>query len=182
MLLQRRSQIYRSQSVSAAESVSSSVSFLIRIRELLLVLKASKEIAPRSLFFPPLRSPSLLDDSLLPFAGSFLPRPKLAEPHGAIPIASSAWAYRLSIFIATRSACLSYIFQADRSNCGPYGFLNVLRIGEGHQQLSTGQDHLHLPLSMQAPTNTLRARYRGGSQQLSSPRVVTEFCIHHVSV
>lgn len=58
MLLQRRSQIYRSQSVSAAESVFSSVSFLIRIRELLLVLKASKKIASNPPFPAP-PNPSL---------------------------------------------------------------------------------------------------------------------------
>lgn len=58
MLLQRRSQIYRSQSVSAAESVFSSVSFLIRIRELLLVLKASKKIASNPLLtFPYIQLP-----------------------------------------------------------------------------------------------------------------------------
>ena len=76
MLLQRRSQIYRSQSVSAAESVFSSVSFLIRIRELLLVLKASKKIASNPPFPSP-PNPSLhlaLRSFSLPFFSLFFSR------------------------------------------------------------------------------------------------------------
>lgn len=158
MLLQRRSQIYRSQSVSAAESVFSSVSFLIRIRELLLVLKASKKIASNPPFPAPpnpslhlaLRSFSLpffslslslaLFPSLLPFSFLLLFLLRRAEsvrrytnrfllPSG----------YRLSIFIATRSALFTYISPPlpstkfrSRSNTpwtGAHDFLNGLQIG-----------------------------------------------------
>lgn len=145
MLLQRRSQIYRSQSVSAAESVFSSVSFLIRIRELLLVLKASKKIAS---------TPFTLN--LSPSVGSYIPLlcllfslflfihlsvcPSISSifPSFSVPrvlffhrVAESAWlcqslllfGYRLSIFIASRSALFTYI--GERIGC-------VCRSNDGH--------------------------------------------------
>lgn len=146
MLLQRRSQIYRSQSVSAAESVFSSVSFLIRIRELLLVLKASKKIASNPLLtFPYIQLPRSFS---LPFFSLFLYSPPSFPSLSSSSSSSSIErrnrydrytnrfllpsGYRLSIFIATRSALFTYIsplplsslsplpsFEADRTHHGP---------------------------------------------------------------
>lgn len=148
MLLQRRSQIYRSQSVSAAESVFSSVSFLIRIRELLLVLKASKKIASNPLFLPLNLSlhlaprsfslPFFLSLTLFPYLLPFsffllllLHRAESVRRYTNRFLLPSG--YRLSIFIATRSALFTYIslslflpppsslpsFEADRTHHGP---------------------------------------------------------------
>lgn len=176
MLLQRRSQIYRSQSVSAAESVFSSVSFLIRIRELLLVLKASKKIAsnPPSPPLPqpiPTFSPTFLltsifslslfhslFPSLLPFS-FFLLFLLLLLLHRAESVRRYTnrfllpSGYRLSIFIATRSALFTYISPPSlplpsakfrsRSNTpwtGAHDFLNGLQIGRVSPAQSRGNE------------------------------------------
>ena len=144
MLLQRRSQIYRSQSVSAAESVFSSVSFLIRIRELLLVLKASKKIASNPPFPAPpnpslhlaLRSFSLPFFSLffsrsVPLPSSLLfpsPPPPTSSGIGTTVYQSLSSPIRLSIidiYCHPVSPFHLYIpsslpsFEADRTHHGP---------------------------------------------------------------
>lgn len=105
MPLQRRSQIRHSQSVSAAESVLSGVRFLIRSRGRvpLLVLKASFQDLSLSLSLP-LSFISVSFDFSSPYT--------LAAHLACVARArtkSPLVEYRLSIFIAVRSACVAYI-------------------------------------------------------------------------
>jgi len=118
--LQRRSQIRHSQLASAAESVLSSVRFLIRSRVPLLVLKASK--IPSLALGPMFHSP--FDFS---FSCALAARlAGVARTRTKSPLVE----YRLSIFIAMRSACVAYISDISRSNGTMYDFQSQLDIVE----------------------------------------------------
>jgi len=112
LLLQRRSQIRHSQLASAAESVLSSVRFLFE-----------------SVKDPVSRAWSRMFHSPFGFSFSCALAARLAGV-ARTRTKSPLVEYRLSIFIAMRSACVAYISDISRSNGTMYDFQSQLDIVE----------------------------------------------------